>query len=85
MLRTVSEDQLSSDADSDICDDLDRRPPPQDPCYRCKNRVYPVERIDVGVLFHRYGGSVQSANFYDTDIIFFYTRGIAQSGIPVKR
>ncbi|KAL4224109.1 hypothetical protein ACF0H5_017563 [Mactra antiquata] len=53
MLKAHSEDQVSSDGDSDICDDLDRRPPPQDPCYRCEKRVYPVERIDVGVLFHR--------------------------------
>nr|KAG5691748.1 hypothetical protein BaRGS_014748 [Batillaria attramentaria]KAG5713331.1 hypothetical protein BaRGS_007858 [Batillaria attramentaria] len=26
---------------------------PADPCYRCGKRVYPVERVDVGVLFHR--------------------------------
>lgn len=49
----TDQDQLSSDGDSDICADLDRRPPSQDPCYRCQKRVYPVERIDVGVLFHR--------------------------------
>lgn len=24
-----------------------------DPCYRCCKRVYPLERIDIGVLFHR--------------------------------
>ncbi|XP_014779999.1 hillarin isoform X1 [Octopus bimaculoides] len=24
-----------------------------DPCFRCLKRVYPLERIDVGVLFHR--------------------------------
>ncbi|XP_052802436.1 hillarin-like isoform X2 [Mya arenaria] len=53
MLRAVSEEGMSSDADSDACEELDRRPPPQDPCYRCRKRVYPVERIDVGVLFHR--------------------------------
>lgn len=53
MFKTEGEEALSSDGDSDIGDDLDRRPPSQDPCYRCKKRVYPVERIDVGVLFHR--------------------------------
>lgn len=25
----------------------------KDTCYRCQKRVYPVERVDVGVLFHR--------------------------------
>lgn len=25
----------------------------QDPCFRCQTRVYPVEKVDVGVLFHR--------------------------------
>ena len=44
---------VSSDGDSDICEELDRRPSSQDPCYRCQKRVYPVERIDVGVPFHR--------------------------------
>lgn len=28
-------------------------PLPRDPCYRCQKRVYPVERVDIGVLFHK--------------------------------
>lgn len=40
----------SSDGDSD-CDNYE--PQTKDPCYRCEKRVYPVERVDIGVVFHR--------------------------------
>ncbi|XP_071093705.1 hillarin-like isoform X1 [Haliotis cracherodii] len=43
------DDPQSSDGDSDG----EHPRQPQDPCYRCEKRVYPVERVDVGVLFHR--------------------------------
>jgi len=44
------DDRCSDSGDSD-CEDLPSLP--KDPCYRCEKRVYPVERVDVGVLFHR--------------------------------
>ncbi|OWF35614.1 hillarin-like isoform X1 [Mizuhopecten yessoensis] len=45
------DDRCSSDGDDSECEDL--RSLPRDPCYRCEKRVYPVEKVDVGVLFHR--------------------------------
>lgn len=42
------DDRCSSDGDSDCDPQL-----PRDPCYRCEKTVYPVEKVDVGVLFHR--------------------------------
>ncbi|KAL3856219.1 hypothetical protein ACJMK2_010996 [Sinanodonta woodiana] len=54
MYHSKLDDHGSSDGDSDEAgDDYEPRSQPLDPCYRCKNRVYPVERIDLGVLFHR--------------------------------
>lgn len=44
------DDRMSSDGDSD-CERYEALP--KDPCYRCEKRVYPVERVDVGILFHR--------------------------------
>lgn len=46
------DDRGSSDGDSDGDRYMDRTLP-RDPCYRCQKRVYPVEKVDVGVLFHR--------------------------------
>lgn len=45
------QDSQSSDNDSDFgrCES----PPLPDACHRCGSRVYPVERVDVGALFHR--------------------------------
>lgn len=45
------DDRCSTDGDDSDCEDL--RLLPRDPCYRCEKRVYPVEKVDVGVLFHR--------------------------------
>lgn len=42
----------SSDGDSD-CDNFEALSQTKDPCYRCEKRVYPVERVDIGVVFHR--------------------------------
>ena len=54
MFEPHDDDHGSSDGDSDCGEDFPPRPQYQDPCYRCKKRVYPVERVDVGVLFHRW-------------------------------
>ena len=54
MFESQDDDHVSSDGDSDCAEDFPPRPQYQDPCYRCKKRVYPVERVDVGVLFHRF-------------------------------
>jgi len=81
MLHPVSEEGASSDGDSDACEELDRRPAPTDPCYRCRKRVYPVERIDVGVLFHRY---INLANLWVSSI---YPVGIVltKSAVTLQR
>ncbi|XP_022337039.2 hillarin-like [Crassostrea virginica] len=44
------DDQYSSDSDEG---DGFYSSQSKDTCYRCQKRVYPVERVDVGVLFHR--------------------------------
>ncbi|XP_048767751.2 hillarin-like [Ostrea edulis] len=44
------DDQYSSDSDDG---DGFYSSQNKDTCYRCQKRVYPVERVDVGVLFHR--------------------------------
>ena len=51
-VHPIMDDTHSSDGDSDG----DRQwasLQSRDPCHRCQKRVYPVEKIDVGVLFHR--------------------------------
>ncbi|KAK0068778.1 hillarin-like isoform X1 [Biomphalaria pfeifferi] len=47
----MEQDTLSSDNDSDA--GQDQSSPLPDACHRCGSRVYPVERVDVGALFHR--------------------------------
>ena len=50
MMHMSIEDKCSSD--SDDADGWESQKN-KDLCYRCQKRVYPVERVDVGALFHR--------------------------------